>query len=159
MFRYVGGRRDWFAAGLAMAGRRARQVRAGDLARRDVPTCRLGDRIGEVRTRVRASGWDACIVVNEVGVVLGRLGGAAWALAGTTLVEAAMKTPTTYRPDVLAEALRERVRAGRPRDLVITDNDGMLVGLIRPGDLERPPSGGRRPRDRRRRPRVRRSAR
>ncbi|MGH7358768.1 MAG: CBS domain-containing protein, partial [Candidatus Rokuibacteriota bacterium] len=92
MFRYVGGRRDWFAAGGAMKGTRARRPRAGDVARRDVPTCRLDDPLAEVRTRVRASGWDVCLVVNEAGVVLGRLGGAAWAARRGTTVERVMET-------------------------------------------------------------------
>jgi CBS domain-containing protein len=158
VFRYVGGRRDWFAAGLAMAGRRARKARAGDVARRDVPTCRPGERLDEVRARVRAAGWDVCVVVNETGVVFGHLGGSAW-VRGRVPVEEVMKTPTTYRPDVLVEALRERVLAGRPRDLVIADSDGRLMGLIRRGDLERRPSGGPRPRRGRRRVRAGRSAR
>jgi CBS domain-containing protein len=146
VFRYVAGRRDWFAAGLPMAGRRARSARVGDVARRDVPTCRPGERLHEVRDRVRGPGWDACVVVNEVGVVLGLLGGTAWA-RGRVPVEAVMTTPTTYRPDTPVEALRERVRAGRPRDFLITDSDGRLVGLVRGEDLARRPPRrrGRRP--------------
>ena len=39
VFRYVAGRRDWFAAGLPMAGRRARSARVGDgeARRADLP--------------------------------------------------------------------------------------------------------------------------
>jgi CBS domain-containing protein len=137
VFRYIGGRRDWFAAGRAMEGTRARRARAGDVARRDVPTCRLGDRLGEVRTRVRASGWDVCIVVNEAGVVLGRLGPAAWAAAGRTSVERGMETPTTYRPDNLLESLVEMMRKKRATSLLITDSDGVLMGLVLRQDAER----------------------
>ena len=104
MFRYVAGRRDWFAAGRPMEGRRARRAQAGEMAGRDVPTCRLGDRLGEVRARVRASGWDTCVVVSEAGVVLGRLGRAAWA-RGRDLPREGDDTPTTYRPDNLLESL------------------------------------------------------
>src|SRR5262245_21730596 len=120
-----------------MEGRRARRLRAGDVARRDVPTCRLGDRLDEVRTRVRASGWDACIVVNEAGVVLGRLGGAAWTEAGRATVEAVMKTPTTYRPDNLLESLLEVMHRKRAKSLLIIDSDGVLVGVIDRQDAER----------------------
>jgi CBS domain-containing protein len=148
VLRYVGGRRDWFAAGRGMAGRRARRVRAGDVARRDVPPCRPGDRIGEVRARVRAGGWDVCMVVNEAGVVFGQLGGAAWAAAGRTPVDAVMTTPTTYRPDALVAALRERMPAGRARALVITDSDGRLVGLVGPREAAGRPAAAR-PRRRR----------
>jgi CBS domain-containing protein len=149
VFRYDGGRRDWFAAGGEMAGRRARRRRAGDVARRDVPTCRVDDKLEHVRTRVQAGGWDVCIVVNEAGVVLGRLGGAAWAAAGRTTVEALMRTPTTYRPDVLVEALAERLRGRRAEDLLITNSDGRLMGLVGRQDVERRRPGRGRPRRRR----------
>jgi hypothetical protein len=36
----------------------------------------------------------------------------------------------TYRPDVLIDALREVVHARRARDMLITDSDGTLVGLV-----------------------------
>ena len=38
-----------------------------------MPTCRLDEPIGEVQKRVRALGWDACVVTNEERVVLGLL--------------------------------------------------------------------------------------
>ena len=44
----------WLAAGLPTEGRNANQPRAGDVARRDVPTCRLEESIGQVQERVRA---------------------------------------------------------------------------------------------------------
>ena len=147
MFRYVGGRRDWFAAGGAMEGTRARHPRAGDVARRDVPTCRLDDPLTEVRTRVQASGWDVCLVVNEAGVVLGRLGGAAWAARRGTSVERVMETPTTYRPDNLVASLVEVMRRNRAQSLLITDVDGVLVGVLLRRDAARrraPGSSGRR---------------
>ena len=149
MFRYDGGRRDWFAAGGAMAGRRGRRIRAGDVARRDVPTCRVDARLEAVRTRVRAGDWDVCIVVNEAGVVLGRLGAAAWRVPGRTRVDAVMRAPTTYRPDAPVDALGERLRPGRAQHLVITDSDGRLVGLVGRQELVQRRSGRGRRRRRR----------
>lgn len=150
MFRYVGGRRDWFAAGRGMEGQRARHPRAVEAARRDVPTCGLDDRLGEVRTRVRASGWDVCIVVNEARVVLGRLRRAAWAKRGVVSVEEVMETPTTYRPDNLLESLVEVMREKRANSLLISDSDGVLMGLVVRQDAERrlPERGEDRPRPR-----------
>src|SRR5262249_50006225 len=63
---------------------------AGDVAHRDVPTCTLADNLQEVRERVRAAGWDTCIVVNEQRVVLGRLGRTAIAADTDEPVERAM---------------------------------------------------------------------
>jgi rhodanese-related sulfurtransferase len=73
VYDYVDGELDWLAAGLPTEGRNADVPRAGDVARRDVPTCRLEEPIGQVRERVRAAGWDACVVVNDQRVVLGLL--------------------------------------------------------------------------------------
>jgi hypothetical protein len=59
------------AMGLPVEGTAATLPRAVDVARNDVPTCGLKEPMGDVRERVRAAGWDACVVVNEEGVVLG----------------------------------------------------------------------------------------
>ena len=67
------GKLDWLAAGLPTEGTNAERPRAGDVARRDTPTCRLDETIGRVRDRVREAGWDACVVVNEEGIVYGLL--------------------------------------------------------------------------------------
>jgi CBS domain-containing protein len=160
VFRYVGGRRDWFAAGRAMRGARARQARAGDVARRDVPTCRLEDRLRDVSARVRSSGSDACIVVNAAGVVLGRLGRAAWTAGDRTAIEEVMDTPTTYRPDVSLTTLEEIMRKKRRTDVPITDAEGVLLGVVLRDDAQRWPAAlGKAGRGRRRRVRPRRPAR
>ena len=131
MFEYIGGRRDWFAAGRGMEGTRARRLQAGAVARRNVPTCRLDDRLSDVRARVQVSGWDVCIVVNEAGVVLGRLGRAAWSSRRrATSVERAMDIPTTYRPDVPLESLIDRGRGHADAGFLITDSDGVLIGVV-----------------------------
>ncbi len=74
VYEYEDGKRDWGSFGLPREGRVAEQPSAGDLARADVPTCLLTDSLSEVRRRVRESGWETCIVVNDHRVVLGRLG-------------------------------------------------------------------------------------
>src|SRR5579884_675687 len=73
VYDYTAGKLDWMAAGLPTEGTGASRPRAGDLARQEVPTCRLDERLGEVRDRVRARGWNAAVVVNEQRVVLGLL--------------------------------------------------------------------------------------
>ena len=66
------GELDWLAAGLPTEGRNAELPWAGDVARPDVPTCRLHGRSAR-SSQVRAAGWDACVVVNDQRVVLGLL--------------------------------------------------------------------------------------
>src|SRR5438067_4377391 len=70
VYRYVAGKIDWMAAGLATEGELADEPRIGSVVVGDVPTCRLGQRIGEIDA-------DLCVVVNEDGVVLGDLRGKA----------------------------------------------------------------------------------
>ena len=110
---------------------------AADVAHRDVPTCALDDRLAAVRERVRATGWDTCIVVNEQRVVLGRLGRKAIASDSDSSVEEAMTPgPSTVRPSIGADALLERIRARRLSSYLVTTPDGRLVGLVRRDDLE-----------------------
>ncbi len=71
VYRYQPGKADWFAAGLPREGEEAHTPRVADVARRDVPTCRIDERVGAVRDRVRAGNWDVCVVVDEQRVVLG----------------------------------------------------------------------------------------
>ena len=48
-------------------------------------------------------------------------------------VEGAMDTPITYRPDVLLESLIGKGRG----DFLITDSDGVLIGLVHRRDARR----------------------
>ena len=69
--RYQAGRADWFAAGLPRERRDAHTPRVADVAKRDVATCRLDERVGDVRDRVRADERDPFIVGDADRVVLG----------------------------------------------------------------------------------------
>src|SRR5919197_997398 len=70
---YVAGKADWGSAGLPLEGARGSATRVGAHLRRDVPTCRIDERLRDVTARVRAAGSDTCFVVNEETVVLGLL--------------------------------------------------------------------------------------
>src|SRR5437867_13419154 len=112
VYDYVAGKKDWGSYGLAHEGTNVPDRLAADVVHRDVTTCTLQDRLPEVRARVRAAGWDTCIVVNESGVVLGRLGRRALAAGTDESVEQAMTPgPSTVRPSIGADALLERIRA------------------------------------------------
>jgi len=73
VYDYVAGKVDWMAAGLPTEGTNAQHPRAGEVARKDVPTAQLDERLGDVRERVQAVGWDAAVVINSERVVLGLL--------------------------------------------------------------------------------------
>ncbi len=132
------GKADWLAAGLPVEGANADRPKASDVARRDVPTCRLDEPIGEVRRRVRDAGWDACVVVNEERIVFGLLRGRELEMGRDEPAEEVMKAgPSTFRPNVpieeLAEFMVEHDLASSP----ITSSDGRLIGLLTKEDAVR----------------------
>jgi CBS domain-containing protein len=137
-YRYTAGKADWLANGLPTEGTQAQVPRVGDLTRRDVPTCRLSDRVGDVRERVRAAGWDLCVVVNERNVVLGRLRDKELAADPAASVEQVMEEgPTTYRLDRPAAETARYLAKRRVTGVLITTSDGELIGLFRRGDVDR----------------------
>jgi CBS domain-containing protein len=134
----VDGELDWLAAGLPTEGGNADQPRAGEVARRDVPTCRLEESIGQVRARVRAAGWDSCVVVNDERVVLGLLRPEELRRGRDEPVERVMRPgPTTFRPHVPVEELAHLMVHHDLPSSPVTTSDGRLVGLLRREDAAR----------------------
>jgi len=135
VYDYVDGKVDWLAAGLPTEGTMVGRPRAGDVARREVPTCRLDEPIGEVRERVRATGWDACVVVNEERVVLGLLREAELEKGRDEPVEQVMRPgPSTFRPHVSIEEMAQFMMDHDLPTSPVTTSDGRLVGLLRRED-------------------------
>jgi CBS domain-containing protein len=138
VFRYVAGKADWVANGLPTEGAAAGIPRAGDVARRDVPTCGLSDRVSDVRERLQASGWGVCVVVNEERVVLGRLRGKALDAPVEARAEDVMEEgPTTIRPNTFLEEIIGRLHDRRVDSILVTNTDGQLLGLLDRTDAER----------------------
>jgi CBS domain-containing protein len=137
VYDYVTGKLDWLASGLPTEGQRATIPRAGTVARPDVPTCRLTDRLGDVRDRVPRAEWDVCVVVDGEGVVLGLLHGEALDAAPESVIEEVMESgPSTIRPHVPVESMTERMRKQGVEHSVVTTLDGRLVGVLYRKDAE-----------------------
>ncbi len=138
MYDYTAGKLDWMAAGLPTEGKAAGRPTAGKVARRDVPTCHLEDSLRDVRERVQAAGWDACVVVNEERIVMGLLRAEELSREGDLTVESAMRPgPSTFRPHV---AIAEMAALMAKHDLPnapVTTSGGELVGLLVREDAER----------------------
>ena len=124
------------AAGLPTEGSNAGLPRAGDLARRDVPTCSLKEKLGDVRQRVRSQGWDAVVVVNQERVVFGLLRSKELAKDPDLVIEQAMRpAPSTFRPFVSAEKMATFMAEHQLVSSPITTSDGRLVGLLLQDDV------------------------
>jgi CBS domain-containing protein len=130
------------AAGLSTEGTNATRPRAGTVARKDVPTVSLSERVGEVRDRVRSAGWEAAVVIDAKRVVLGLLGAKELEKDGKLTAEDAMKAaPSTFRPYVpIKEVADFLVKHDFPSS-PITTSDGKLVGLLLRSDAVREAEG------------------
>src|SRR6266849_4095412 len=128
---YVDGKVDWMAAGLPTEGTNAQHPRAGDVARKDVPTGSLTEKLGDVKARAKAQGWDAAVVVNEERVVFGLLRSKELDGDPEQLIEKAMRPgPSTYRPYVLLHEMLHTIVDHKPVNAPVTTSDGRLVGLL-----------------------------
>lgn len=131
VYDYVAGKADWGSAGLPLEGREGSETRVGAHVRTDVPTCRLGDRLQDVCERLDESGWDTCFVLDERGVVLGRIGRRA--ISGrrdVTAEEAMTPGPSTIRPSARLKAMVERMQRQKLTNLPVTTSDGRFAGLL-----------------------------
>jgi len=131
VYDYVAGKADWGSAGLPLAGADGSETRAGAHVRTDVPTCDLDDRLQDICERLDESGSDTCFVVDERGVVLGRLGRRAMRGRENVSAEEAMTPgPSTIRSSARLDAMVERMQRQNLSNLPVTTSDGRLVGLL-----------------------------
>ena len=136
VYDYTVGKLDWLAAGLPTEGTNANKPRAGTLARKDVPTCALDERLGEVRDRAHGQGWDAAVVLNAERVVFGLLRAKELAGDADRLISDAMRPgPSTFRPYVLAEEMAHTMVDHKLESSPVTTSDGRLVGLLLQRDV------------------------
>lgn len=125
------GKLDWLAAGLPTEGTNAQRPRAGDVARKDVPTARLDERLGDVRERAGSSAWDEVVVINEEKVVFGLLRSKELGKDPDLRIEQAMRPgPSTFRPYVGIKQMADYMTKHQLDSSPITTSDGRLVGLL-----------------------------
>ena len=144
VYDYVAGEAEWFASGLAREGRDASIPRAADFLRRDLPICHPTERLGAVRARLAASGEETCVVLNEAGIVIGRLRALALNHQEEVTVEEVMETgPTTIRPDTKLAEIVARMRERQTSSVLVTTPEGRLLGILNRFDAERALSGAK----------------
>jgi CBS domain-containing protein len=132
VYDYVAGKADWLAHGLPREGKKASIPNAGDLADRDPPTCSPGDTLAVVRARLADSGYGFCLVVNEQGVLLGRVrksvtGEADAAVPAERVMESG---PSTERPSKDAAELGRQLAERGLHTAILTTPEGVLFGVF-----------------------------
>jgi rhodanese-related sulfurtransferase len=135
VYDYVAGKQDWFGAGLPVEGTAAGTTRIGDLADREVPTCTLDEKVGEVRARL--GDGDVCIVANDRRVVLGLVRPEHLEGDDRPVGDVMQEGPSTVRPNVPAAGLAAHLEGDPFEWALVTNPEGELVGLLRQAELER----------------------
>ena len=137
MYDYPAGKADWGSFGLPLEGTEGSATRVGAHVRSDVPNCGPDDRLPDVSERLDETGWDTCFVLDEEGVVLGRIGRRAIRSREDITAEQAMAlAPSTIRPSARLQDVVERMRRQNLTNLPVTTSDGRLVGLLTRSDAE-----------------------
>ena len=136
-YDYVAGKADWAAAGLPREGDKAGFNRVIDVVRRNVPTCPLGVRLKDAGGMVEVGGKDMCLIVNDEGILLGRLRGTAFDRDPETPIEEIMESgPTTVQPDVMLGDVVERMQRRRVDSILVSTERGYLIGIMYRDDAE-----------------------
>ena len=138
VYDYVTGKADWLARALPTEGAGARPPRVADVLRDDVVTADLDERIADIASRVDASPYGFALVTSRGGVLLGRLRRATLRGDAAATAEQVLEPgPSTIRPDTDPAALSSRLRERKLNTAVVTDPDGVLLGIVRLTDLDR----------------------
>ena len=131
VYDYAAGKVDWMAAGLPTVRADTSERRALDAADRDPPTCRPDDRVADIAGHTERS----VVVVNERGIVLGRVRPGRVDSARASTVEEVMEAgPATVRAHEPLTPLLERMARRGVSDVTVTTPQGELLGVLqRPG--------------------------
>jgi rhodanese-related sulfurtransferase/CBS domain-containing protein len=127
---------DWMAHGLSMEGTAAARPAALSLARDDVATCKLDDRVEQIKPSIDASPYGFALVLAD-RVVLGRLRRSRLDDApGDTGAELLMDAgPATTRPHTDLDELAKKMQRGGTNTAILTTPEGELIGVVRRSDL------------------------
>ena len=107
------------------------------IAHEDIERFSLEDSVADVESRLRDSPFDIGAVVNEEGVVLGRVALKDMQGSSATSVADAMKEgPQTVRVDEELPSLVKRMDKSSIDDVFVTDPDGRLLGLVTRADVQ-----------------------
>jgi CBS domain-containing protein len=143
VYDYVAGKSDWMAAGLPTERSGDHPPRVAEVMDRSVPTCEPTEVVADVMGRLGPSGAQVCVVVNEHGVVQGRLRLDRLDPADSRPADEAMEPgPTTIRADADLAQTTERMRRRSAPSLIVSDPDGILLGAVHVEAIQEQPRLG-----------------
>ena len=139
VYDYAAGKLDWISRRGPTEGHGPHFAVAGEAADRNaVLSCRVGDRLGVAAEALDTVEHDYCVVVNERDIVLGRLRKKNVTGSLDTPVEQVMEPgPTTVRATESAGELLQRMLKRKVPAVLVTTNEGRLVGVATQEALHR----------------------
>lgn len=135
VYDYATSKVDYLARGLPREGEKVGERRAADALRDDVARCTPGAAVEDARASIDASPYGFCLVDDD-GVLLGRLRRSALEQGQGTVEELMEVGPSTIRADVRADELRERLEKRQLKCAIVTTPDGVVLGVVRRADLQ-----------------------
>ena len=142
VYRYAAGKADWLAAGHETEGAEEKKLRVRHMIHKNIPTCRLRERLQDVKSRRRPN-QDNCVVVNESNIVLGVIQGQGWEANPDAWIADIMEpAPQTIRPDLEPKDAQKILRGYEAAMVLVTTSDGELIGALRIAQkkAQKPPS-------------------
>jgi CBS domain-containing protein len=135
-YDYPAGKVDWMAHGLPIEGTHAGRTTALTLIRDDVATCTLDEPPDEIARRIDATPYGFAIALSPSRTVLGRVDRSHLADGARSVEPLLEPGPSTIRPHTSIEDLAARLARGKAETLIVTDPEGMLLGVVRRGDVQ-----------------------
>lgn len=124
VFDYAAGKVDWLAAGLSTVRAEPHAPRALDAADRHPRTCAPDTPIATVDP-------GSVLVVNDAGIVLGRVVRTADQRDGARAEDVMNPGPVTVRAHEPLEPLFDRMRRRHVDEIIVSTPEGRLLGVVR----------------------------
>ena len=136
MFDLVGGKSEWREVGLPMQGTGPFRYVAGQVLTPATATCLPDALSGDIRAKLRSD--PVCVVVNEQGIVVGRVRPKDLPAEDDARVAHFMRLgPATVQRREELGGLVQRMRDAGVTTIIVTTPKGELVGIVDRSDAER----------------------
>lgn len=129
VYDFVGGKLEWLAHALPVEGAGPHHAVAGDVVDERVTTCGADASLDEIRTILGSSEASSCVIVNDRGVVLGRVRRKRLA-DSSELAEVIEPGPATVQLTEPLGPLTERMGKAKVESILVTTPKGELLGVV-----------------------------
>jgi CBS domain-containing protein len=131
VYEYAFGKVDWLAAGLPTVRADMSERRVLGVTDRHPPTCAPGVPVADAARLANADGRPSVVVINDVGIVLGRAGPSELRDRGDVSVESVMQPgPATVRAHEPLDALVDRMSKRGVGEMIVSTPEGRLLGVF-----------------------------